>query len=153
MCLCTRCTLRWDKLLSGTLRGRSGLLLTWLREGKACVWKGVWCTWCCWRCRRSTPVTSTEGVAHFGRPSLDPPSMLALPLWLAGPLLVASVPDSCIMIWEPGQRRRRRVSGAGDSGSQLLKHTAVRLHFNCGPNYKHLSCPSHTIPLLLQVSL
>lgn len=29
----------------------------------------------------------------------------------------------------------------------------MRSHFNSGPNYKHLSYPSHTISLLLQVSL
>lgn len=29
----------------------------------------------------------------------------------------------------------------------------MRSHFNCGPNYKHLSYSSHTISLLLQVSL
>lgn len=28
----------------------------------------------------------------------------------------------------------------------------MRSHFNSGPNYKHLSYPSHTISLLLQVS-
>lgn len=40
-----------------------------------------------------------------------------------------------------------------DGEEQLLKHTAMRSHFNSRPNYKHLSYPSHTISLLLQVSL
>lgn len=30
---------------------------------------------------------------------------------------------------------------------QLLKHTAMRSRFNSGPNYKHVSYPSHTISL------
>lgn len=47
--------------------------------------------------------------------------------------------------WEKRENRDRE--------EQLLKHAAMRSHVNSGPNYKHLSYPSHTISLLLQVSL
>lgn len=41
MCLCTRCTLRWNEILSGTLRGGSGLLLTSLNKVKTGVKGGA----------------------------------------------------------------------------------------------------------------
>lgn len=75
------------------------------------VWKEDWCTWCCWRFRRSTAITSTDGVALLGRPSLSTPSPFAPPLWLAGPLLVTSVPDSCIMTYKPEKRTEKQKTG------------------------------------------
>lgn len=52
--------------------------------------------------------------------------------------------------WEKTQERRNTGT---EREKQLLKHASMRSHFNSGPNYKHLSYPSHTISLLLQVSL
>lgn len=41
MCLCTRCTLRGNEILSGTSGGASGLLLTRLHKVKAGVKGGL----------------------------------------------------------------------------------------------------------------
>lgn len=127
--------------------GGLGLLLTWLREVKAGVKGGL-----VYLVLLEMQEVSCRHL-HWWRGALGSP--------LPGPALHAG--SSILTGWSVARRLRPRFLHHDlktwekrenrDREEQLLKHAAMRSHVNSGPNYKHLSYPSHTISLLLQVSL